>query len=95
MKGIEHGHLSRAVLGRAQQKLADCRFLAIREPIRPLDLGDREQLPFPTAEFADKARVKRFGANAAWWTIMILAHCLLWPLQCALSGSGKTAKRSR
>ncbi|MGB8840412.1 MAG: hypothetical protein WCC64_05030 [Aliidongia sp.] len=61
-------------MGRAQQKLAVCRFLAIREPLRPLDLGDREQLPFPTAEFADKARFKRFGANAAWWTIMILAH---------------------
>ena len=101
------------------KKRADYRFLAIREPVRQLELGDAEQLPFPTEEFAAKGRFKlfgvvtnrtlpgdqviwwrrercgkseevhavmktdlaggrmptgRFGANAAWWTIMILAH---------------------
>lgn len=99
----------------------DYRFLAIREPLRELDLGDGEQLPFPTMTFAAAGRTKlfgvvtnrklpgdevirwlrercgkseeahavmkedlaggrlpsgRFGANAAWWAIMALAHNL-------------------
>lgn len=102
-------------------KQPDYRFLAIREPLRQLDLGDSEQLPFPVAEFGAKGRYKLFGvvtnrklpgeqliwwlrercgkseeahavmkadlaggqmpsglfgANAAWWAIMILAHNL-------------------
>ena len=40
---------------------ADYRFLAVREPLRELDLGDAEQLPFPTAEFAGHGRYKLFG----------------------------------
>lgn len=43
------------------KKRADYRFLAIREPLRQLDLGDAEQLPFPTQEFANKGRFKLFG----------------------------------
>ena len=41
------------------RKRADYRFLAIREPLRQLDLDDAAQLPFPTEEFA--ARFKLFG----------------------------------
>jgi hypothetical protein len=103
------------------KKRADYRFLAIREPLRQLDLDDADQLPFPTAAFGAKGRFKLFGvvtnrklpgdqliwwlrercgkseevhavmktdlaggrmpsklfgANAAWWAIMILAHNL-------------------
>jgi len=103
------------------KKAPDYRFLAIREPLRELDLGDAEQLPFPTMSFGTIGRHKlfavvtnrtlpgdalirwqrercgkseeahaimkedlaggrlpsgRFGANAAWWAIMILAHNL-------------------
>jgi hypothetical protein len=100
------------------KKAPDYRFLAIREPLRELDLGDAEQLPFPTMNFGATGRHKLFGvvtnrtlpgdeligwlrqrcgkseeahavmkedlaggrlpsglfgANAAWWAIMILA----------------------
>jgi len=41
------------------RRRADDRFLAIREPLRQLDLADAAQLPFPTEEFA--ARFKLFG----------------------------------
>ena len=99
----------------------DYRFLAIREPLGELDLGDAEQLPFPTMSFPALGRYKLFGlvtnrtlpgdelirwqrercgkseeahavmkddlaggrlpsglfgANAAWWAIMVLAHNL-------------------
>ena len=37
------------------RRRADYRFLAIREPLRQLDLGDAGQLPFPTEEFAASA----------------------------------------
>jgi hypothetical protein len=37
------------------RKRADYRFLAIREPLRQLALGDASQLPFPTQEFASKS----------------------------------------
>ena len=43
------------------RRRADYRFLAIREPVRQLDLGDAGQLPFPTEEFAAKGRFKLFG----------------------------------
>ncbi|HVC62360.1 MAG TPA: transposase [Acetobacteraceae bacterium] len=103
------------------RKRADYRFLAIREPLRQLPLGDAAQLPFPTQEFVSKGIYKLFGvvtnrrdagdrviwwlreccgkseevhsvmkndlaggqlpsglfgANAAWWALMILAHNL-------------------
>ncbi len=40
---------------------ADYRFLAIREPLDELDLGDAEQLPFPTELFGQGGRYKLFG----------------------------------
>ena len=43
------------------RKRADYRFLAIREPLRQLALGDAAQLPFPTQEFATKGVHKLFG----------------------------------
>jgi hypothetical protein len=46
--------------GHSRQR-ADYRFLAIREPVRQLDLDDAAQLPFPTEEFAAKGRFKLFG----------------------------------
>ena len=103
------------------KKTPDYRFLAIREALRELDLGDAEQLPFPTMNFGTLGRYKLFGlvtnrtlagdalirwqrercgkseeahaamkedlaggrlpsglfgANAAWWAIMVLAHNL-------------------
>ncbi len=45
----------------ASKKRADYRFLAIREPLEELDLGDAEQLPFPTEVFESKGRSKLFG----------------------------------
>ena len=101
------------------KRAPDYRFLAIREPLRELDLGDAEQLPFPTMSFGTRGRYKLFGlvtnrtlpgddvirwqrercgkseeahavmkddlaggrlpsglfgANAAWWAVMVLAH---------------------
>ena len=43
------------------RRRADYRFLAIREPLRQLDLADAAQLPFSTEEFAAKGRFKLFG----------------------------------
>ncbi len=43
------------------KKRADYRFLAIREPLRQLDLGDAEQLPFPSEVFGAKGRYMLFG----------------------------------
>jgi hypothetical protein len=43
------------------RKRADCRFLAIREPLRQLALGDAAQLPLPTQEFGRKGTYKLFG----------------------------------
>jgi hypothetical protein len=57
-------------------KRADYRFLAIREPLRQLALGDEEQLPFPTLEFERKGLHKLFGVvtnrkgsgeDVIWW----------------------------
>jgi Transposase DDE domain group 1 len=55
---------------------ADYRFLAIREPLRQLELGDAAQLPFPTESFGPKGRFKLFGVvtnrklpgdEVIWW----------------------------
>ena len=43
------------------KRAPDYRFLAIREPLRELDLGDAEQLPFPTMSFGTLGRYKLFG----------------------------------
>ena len=40
---------------------ADYRFLAIREPLRQLELGDQAELPFPTQGFGSKGTYKLFG----------------------------------
>jgi len=122
------------------KNLADYRFLAIREPLRQLDLGDADQLPFPTEEFGEKGRYKLFGvvtnrktpaneviwwhrercgkseevhsvmksdlaggqmpsglfgANAAWWTIMILAHNLNAVMKRLVLGPAWVAKRMK
>lgn len=122
------------------KKRADYRFLAIREPLRQFDLGDADQLPFPTEEFGSKGRFKlfgvvtnrtlpgdqvigwlrercgkseevhavmktdlaggqmpagRFGANAAWWTIMILAHNLNALMKRLVLGPSWVAKRMK
>jgi hypothetical protein len=58
------------------KKRADYRFLAIREPLRQLDLGDTEKLPFPTQAFGQKGTCKLFGVvtnrkdpadQVIWW----------------------------
>jgi hypothetical protein len=55
---------------------ADYRFLAIREPLRQLALGDEAQLPFPTQDFGRKGLHKLFGVvtnrkdagdSVIWW----------------------------
>jgi hypothetical protein len=43
------------------KKRADYRFLAIREPLRQLALGDEARLPFPTQAFGTKGVYKLFG----------------------------------
>jgi hypothetical protein len=120
------------------KRRADYRFLAIREPLRQLDLGDQDDLPFPTEQFAAKGRFKlfgvvtnrtvagdeviwwyrarcgkseevhavmkhdlaggclpsgRFGANAAWWAIMVLAHNLNAAMKRLVLGPAWVAKR--
>lgn len=119
---------------------ADYRFLAIREPLRQLPLGDADLLPFPTQEFGAKGRYKLFalvtnrelagdqviwwhrqrcgkseqahavmkhdlaggqlpsglfGANAAWWAMMILAHNLNAVMKRLVLGAGWQAKRMK
>jgi hypothetical protein len=46
-----------------RKRVPDYRFLAIREPLRELDLGDAEQLPFPTMSFGTRGRYKLFGSS--------------------------------
>lgn len=122
------------------KKRADYRFLVIREPLRQLDLGDTDELPFATEEFAAKGRYKLFavvtnrtlpgdaviwwlrercgkseeahsvmkgdlaggrmpsglfGANAAWWAIMILAHNLNAAMKRLVLGSAWLTKRMK
>ncbi len=127
----------------ASRQRADYRFLAMREPLQELELGDGEQLPFPSEVFAGKGRHKlfglvtnrtepgdeviwwlrercgkseeahavqkddlaggtlpsgRFGANAAWWAIMILAHnlnCIMKRLVLGPAWSARCMKASR
>jgi hypothetical protein len=43
------------------RKRADYRFLAIREPLRELPLGDEADLPFPTQAFSSRGTCKLFG----------------------------------
>lgn len=125
--------------GHSRQQ-ADYRFLAIREPLRQLALGDDAQLPFPTQEFGQKGTYKLFGvvtnrkdaggqviwwlrercgkseevhsvmksdlaggqlpsalfgANAAWWALMILAHNLNTAMKRLVLGKGWLAKRMK
>lgn len=122
------------------KKRADYRFLAIREPLGQLELGDAEQLPFPTEVFGTKGRHKlfalvtnlkgpgdqviwwhrercgkseevhavlksdlaggvlpsgRFGANAAWWALAILAHNLNAIMKRLVLGPAWAAKRMK
>src|SRR5271166_5860721 len=122
------------------RKRADYRFLAIREPLRQLALGDATQLPFPTQEFGAKGTYKLFGmvtnrtdagdrviwwlrercgkseevhsvmktdlaggqlpsglfgANAAWWALMILAHNLNTAMKRLVLGTGWLTKRMK
>jgi hypothetical protein len=118
----------------------DYRFLAIREPLDELDLGDAEQLPFPTMSFPARGRFKLFGlvtnrtlpgdelirwqrercgkseeahavmkddlaggrlpsglfgANAAWWAIMVLAHNLNAMMKRLVLGGDWAARRMK
>jgi len=122
------------------KKRADYRFLAIREPLRQLPLGDAAQLPFPTQEFAHKGTYKLFGmvtnlktagdqviwwsrercgkseeahsvmktdlaggqlpsglfgANAAWWALMILTHNLNTAMKRLVLGKNWVTKRMK
>ncbi len=122
------------------RKLADYRFLAIREPLRQLTLGDEANLPFPTQAFGQKGIHKLFGvvtnrkdpgdqviwwlrercgkseevhsvmksdlaggqlpsglfgANAAWWTLMILALNLNAAMKQLVLGKGWVTKRMK
>src|ERR1700674_1723964 len=122
------------------RKQADYRFLAIREPLRQLALGDEANLPFPTQEFGQKGIHKLFGvvtnrkdpgdqvirwlrercgkseevhsvmktdlaggqlpsglfgANAAWWALMILAHNLNTAMKRLVLGKDWLTKRMK
>jgi hypothetical protein len=130
------------------KKRADYRFLAIREPLRQLSLGDAAQLPpdqvrgrlFPTQEFGSKGAYKLFGmvtnlktagdqvigwsrercgkseeahsvmktdlaggqlpsglfgANAAWWALVILAHNLNTAMKQLVLGKDWVTKRMK
>ena len=119
---------------------ADYRFLAIREPLRQLALGDQAELPFPTQVFGSKGIYKLFGvvtnrkdtgdqviwwlrercgkseevhsvmksdlaggqlpsglfgANAAWWALMILAHNLNAAVKRLALGKELATKRMK
>jgi hypothetical protein len=61
--------------GHSRQR-ADYRFLAIREPLAQLPLGDAAELPFPTQDFGAKGTCKLFGVvtnrkgagdQVIWW----------------------------
>jgi hypothetical protein len=122
------------------RKRADYRFLAIREPLRQLALGDEANLPFPTQEFGQKGTFKLFGtvtnrkdpgdqviwwlrercgkseevhsvmksdlaggqlpsglfgANAAWWALMILALNLNAAMKRLVLGKDWMTKRMK
>jgi hypothetical protein len=123
--------------GHSRQR-AEYRFLAIREPLRQLALGDAAQLPFPTQQFGAKGSYKlfgvvsnrkdagdqviwwlrercgkseevhsvmkndlaggqlpsgQFGANAAWWALMILAHNVNSAMKRLVLGEAWARKR--
>ena len=112
----------------------------VREPLRELDLGDAEQLPFPTISLGTLGRYKLFGvvtnrtlpgdalirwqrercgkseeahaamkddlaggrlpsglfgANAAWWAIMVLAHNLNAMMKRQVLGGDWGARRMK
>jgi hypothetical protein len=122
------------------KKRADYRFLAIREPLRQLALGDEANLPFPTQAFGQKGTFKLFGvvtnrtdpgdqviwwlrercgkseevhsvmksdlaggqlpsglfgANAAWWALMILALNLNAAMKRLVLGKHWVTKRMK
>lgn len=122
------------------KRRAGYRFLAIREPLGQLELGDAEQLPFPTEVFGTGGRHKlfavvtnlgwpgdqviwwhrercgkseevhavlkhdlaggvlpsgRFGANAAWWALAVLAHNLNAVMKRLVLGPAWIAKRMK
>jgi len=122
------------------RKQADYRFLAVREPLRQLALGDEAQLPFPTQAFGQKGVHKLFGvvtnrkdtgdgviwwlrercgkseevhsamksdlaggqmpsglfgANAAWWALMILAFNLNAAMKRLALGERWATKRMK
>ncbi len=125
--------------GHSKQR-ADYRFLAIREPLRQLALGDEANLPLPTQEFGQKGTFELFGvvtnrkdpgdrviwwlregcgkseevhsamksdlaggqlpsglfgANAAWWTLMILALNLNAAMNRLVLGKDWVTKRMK
>ena len=138
--GMGGGRL-RAELGRHEQGSAGLPLAsAIREPLSELDLGDAEQLPFPTMSFGTAGRYKLFGlvtnrtlpgddvirwqrercskseearavmkedladgrlpsglfgANAAWWAIMVLAHNLNAMMKRLVLGGDWGARRMK
>jgi Transposase DDE domain group 1 len=122
------------------KKRADYRFLAIREPLRQLELFAEARLPFPTLDFATKGTYKlfgvvtnkkqagdqviwwlrercgkseevhaalksdlaggqlpsgRFGANAAWWALAVLAHNLNAAMKKLALGQAWGGKRMK
>ena len=122
------------------RKRADYRFLAVREPLRQLALGDGANLPFPAQAFGQKDTYKLFGtvtnrkdpgdqviwwlrercgkseevhsvmksdlaggqlpsglfgANAAWWALMILALNLNAAMKRLVLGKGWATKRMK
>ena len=122
------------------KKRADYRFLAIREPLRQLPLGDEAEPPFPTQTFGAKGTYKLFGvvtnkkdpgdrviwwlrercgkseevhsvmksdlaggqmpsglfgANAAWWAFVILAHNLNAAMKQLVLGKDWAVKRMK
>jgi hypothetical protein len=126
--------------GGYSRQRADYRFLAIREPLRQLALGDEASLPFPTQAFGTKGTCKlfgvvtnkkqagdqviwwlrarcgkseevhavmksdlaggqlpsgRFGANAAWWALAVLAHNLNAAMKKLVLGKAWVAKRMK
>lgn len=123
------------------KKRKDYRFLAIREPLQQLDLGDTKEFPFPTQGFGMKGQFKlfgvvtnrtllpgdeviwwhrercgkseeahavlkedlaggqmpsgKFGANAAWWAIVILSHNLNALMKRLVLGKNWANKRMK
>ena len=122
------------------KKRADYRFLAIREPLRQLELFAEASLPFPTQAFGTKGTYKlfgvvtnkkqagdqviwwlrercgkseevhaalksdlaggqlpsgRFGANAAWWALAVLAHNLNAAMKKLVLGKAWVGKRMK